>query len=412
VTGSGGTGQQWRVALLCLAVLLLGGCARSSPTAASAPSAPTASASSARTATLPASVTSPLATANGATPASTPPAPVATPAGATCAPGIGFLGFSDALDKQQFQRTDIGGLSALVYDARHEVYYALVDNERETPARFYTLRFSLAGGQLGAPQVTAVTTLRDASGTPYTGHNFDGEGLALLPDGTLLISSETEPAIRRFALDGRLLAELPAPQRFLVAPRGEARGNGTFESLALVPDGQTFYTAVEEPLAPDGSASDGKNRLRLLRYDSQGGGNFTPGAQYFYLAEAGQGISDMAALSDQALLVLERGYVPLLGNTVRIYRVTLAGAADVSGQTSLAAPGLTPVTKTLLFDLAQCPPSGAPAREPQPNPLLDNFEGLAVGPVLPDGRRTLLLVSDDNFSRLQTTRFIALASQP
>jgi hypothetical protein len=105
-------------------------------------------------------------------------------------------------------------------------------------------------------------------------------------------------------------------------------------------------------------------------------------------------------LSDQALLVLERGYVPLLGNTVRIYRVTLAGAADVSGQTSLAAPGLTPVTKTLLFDLAQCPPSGAPAREPQPNPLLDNFEGLAVGPVLPDGRRTLLLVGDDKWRAL------------
>jgi hypothetical protein len=329
-----------------------------------------------------------------------------------CAPGVGFLGFSDALDKQQFQNTDLGGLSALVYDARHEVYYALVDNERETPARFYTLRFSLAGGQLGAPQVTAVTTLRDAGGTPYTGRNFDGEGMALLPDDTLLIASETEPAIRRFALDGRQLAELPVPQRFLVAPRGEAQGNGTFESLALTPNGQSFYTAVEEPLAPDGSASDGKNRLRILRYDRQPGGNFTPGAQFFYLAEAGQGISDMAALNDQELLVLERGYVPLLGNTVRVYRITLAGAADVGGQASLAAAGLTPVAKTLVFDLASCPPSGARAREPQPNPLLDNFESLAVGPTLPDGRRTLVLVSDDNFSRVQTTRFVALAGPP
>ena len=401
--------QWWRVALLGLAVLLLGGCTGGvQPTATALPSMTATSAGGASAATLSASSTPHPATATSAPPAS----PAATPVGAMCAPGVSFLGFSDALDKQQFQQTDIGGLSALVYDAQREVYYALVDNERETPARFYTLRFSLAGGQLSAPQVTAVTTLRDTSGTPYTGRNFDGEGMALLPDDTLLIASETEPAIRRFALDGRQLAELSVPQRFLVAPRGEAQGNGTFESLALTPNGQSFYTAVEEPLAPDGSASDGKNRLRILRYDRQAGGTFTTGAQFFYLAEAGQGVSDMAALSDQELLVLERGYVPLLGNTVRIYRVTLAGATDVSGQASLVAAGLTPVAKTLVFDLASCPPSGARAHEPQPNPLLDNFEGLAIGPTLPTGRRALVLVSDDNFSRVQTTRFIALASQP
>ncbi|MGN6671695.1 MAG: esterase-like activity of phytase family protein, partial [Thermomicrobiales bacterium] len=335
--------QWWRVALLGLAVLLLGGCTGGvQPTATALPSMTATSAGGASAATLSASSTPHPATATSAPPAS----PAATPVGAMCAPGVSFLGFSDALDKQQFQQTDIGGLSALVYAAPREAYYALVDNERETPARFYTLRFSLAGGQLSAPQVTAVTTLRDTSGTPYTGRNFDGEGMALLPDDTLLIASETEPAIRRFALDGRQLAELSVPQRFLVAPRGEAQGNGTFESLALTPNGQSFYTAVEEPLAPDGSASDGKNRLRILRYDRQAGGTFTTGAQFFYLAEARQGVSDMAALNDQELLVLERGYVPLLGNTVRVYRVTLAGAADVSGEASLAVAGLTPVAKT------------------------------------------------------------------
>ena len=41
---------------------------------------------------------------------------------------------------------------------------------------------------------------------------------------------------------------------------------------------------------------------------------------------------------------------------------------------------------------------------------LDNYEGMAFGPRLADGRRTLLLVNDNNFSSHQIgTQFILLA---
>jgi hypothetical protein len=65
--------------------------------------------------------------------------------------------------------------------------------------------------------------------------------------------------------------------------------------------------------------------------------------------------------------------------------------------------------KQLLVDLVDCPPSGATAKQPQPNPLLDNVEGMALGGPLPDGRRTLYLVSDDNNNPVQTTRLYALS---
>lgn len=39
----------------------------------------------------------------------------------------------------------------------------------------------------------------------------------------------------------------------------------------------------------------------------------------------------------------------------------------------------------------------------------DNWEGLALGAPLADGRPTLLLVSDDNFSPLQANRLARLA---
>jgi len=53
--------------------------------------------------------------------------------------------------------------------------------------------------------------------------------------------------------------------------------------------------------------------------------------------------------------------------------------------------------KTLLLDLDAL---GLP---------LDNIEGMAFGPDLPDGRRSLLLVSDNNFSPAAFTQFLLFA---
>ena len=73
---------------------------------------------------------------------------------------------------------------------------------------------------------------------------------------------------------------------------------------------------------------------------------------------------------------------------------------DVTGRKLVAR-------KSLVVDLVQCPTLGAPSREPQANPLLDNYEGMAVVP----GRRgvdTVELISDDNFSPAQFTRVLNL----
>ena len=108
------------------------------------------------------------------------------------------------------------------------------------------------------------------------------------------------------------------------------------------------------------------------------------------------------------LVSMERTFVPGVGNTIRVFTVSLRQAVDVSARASLTddAPFLQ---KKLLFDLADCPPSGAVAKQPQPNPLLDNVEALALGGWLPDGRRQLYLLSDDNNGSTQVTRFYSLA---
>jgi hypothetical protein len=76
---------------------------------------------------------------------------------------------------------------------------------------------------------------------------------------------------------------------------------------------------------------------------------------------------------------------------------------------SLAADTPT-LAKKLVVDLAKLPAVGLPAaKQQQDSPLLDNFEGMTLGPRLPDGRRTILVMSDDNGRSDQFARILVLA---
>ena len=106
------------------------------------------------------------------------------------------------------------------------------------------------------------------------------------------------------------------------------------------------------------------------------------------------------------LLSLERAWTAALGNTIKVFVVDLDGAMELSACLARSQAGsindcsaeTDAVPKRLLLDLASL---GLP---------LDNYEGMAIGPRLADGRRSLLLVNDNNFSVHQIgTQFILLA---
>jgi hypothetical protein len=239
-----------------------------------------------------------------------------------------------------------------------------------------------------------------------------GEGLVVeRGDRTILATSEREPSIRRFRLsDGLEIASLPVPARFQVAPAGEATSNATFESLAVSGDGRSLFAGMEGPLAPDGTDADGRTRNRIIRYAGLPGHAYQPVAQYAYKPDPGLALVELAWVNRDELVSMERTFTPGVGNTIRVFTVSLRRAADVTSRASLAdAPERVFLQKKLLFDLVNCPPSGAVAKQPQPNPLLDNVEGLALGGYLPGGRRQLYLLSDDNNGATQTTRLYSLA---
>ncbi|MFL6235781.1 MAG: esterase-like activity of phytase family protein [Thermoanaerobaculia bacterium] len=301
----------------------------------------------------------------------------------------------------------VGGLSGLAR-AADGTWLAVVDNEEETPARVFRLGFSVS--ESGIAPLPGKTPLEvPLAAIPlagFDGKNFDGEGLALEPSGEMLISSETEPSIREFSLDGRTLRSLPVPDLFLAGRGRGIRSNLGFESLTLAPGGDVLWTANERALQQDAPEDLARpSPVRLLRYERRDGG-FVPGAQFVYQVDplrqkAGggfqtRGLSDLLALPGGDLLALEREYVEGRGLAIQVFRISLAGATDVSGLESLTGQSWTPARKTLVYDFAR---SGL---------VPDNIEGMAFGPRLPDGSRTLVLVSDNNFNPLEKTQIVAL----
>ena len=324
-----------------------------------------------------------------------------------CSPSTRALGYSDALNKITVDGAQLGGLSSLAFDARSRAWVSAVDNHASDPARLWFFR------DLAHPTVVrAPLVLRRPDGTPYTGVDSDNEGLAVLPDGRYLVSSETEPSIRIFGRDGVQRAELPVPARFAVAPAGEATSNATLEGLTISPRGDEIVAAMEGPLSGDVSPTDATEH-RFLVYTADRHGRWTLHKQVAYRTDPGQRVPEVALYGEDSFVVEEASFDAATGNDVRLYAVTgLGRARDVSAVPDLAASPRLAVHKTFVADLVHCPSLGAPALETQTNPLLDNFEGLAVTtPRLRGGARGLSLISDDNFSATQTTRVLNLVAR-
>jgi len=343
-----------------------------------------------------------------------------------------FLGELDIPDKAvEIDGTTVGGLSGLTYDARRGVYYVICDDRGDFgPPRFYTVRIALSTDGIRDVQFVGTTLLDSDAPTPgiqpYEQNDSDTEEILLLPDDTLLISSERDrqnrPWLRRFALDGSLLEDWPIPDVFQPDSMPDAQGRNVqtrgvrsnlgFEGVTLAPDESALYVMNEEALAQDGpiaSPAAGTND-RLLRYGLSSGSP-VPGRQQVYRTDpifatpmppdqfADNGVSALMfirhLLPEYDFLAMERSFVTGVGNDVNIYGVRTAGATDVSGMASLPVPftGAT-VSKTLLVNMAAL---GITA---------DNLEGIAQGPRLADGRIALLVISDDNFSDTQINQFL------
>ena len=230
------------------------------------------------------------------------------------------------------------------------------------------------------PSSGQILTASIGTALPVKTKLADFEGIAFVPDKRrVYVSTETGDGIFGFDLRKRSVIPVAVPPIF-----SKARNNKSLESLTYDATVGNFWTANEEALKCDGpmSAREHGTVVRLQRFD----GRFSPLSQFAYVTETsmfrvpggGTGVSDLALLPNGELLVLER-VVGLLGLSAKIYRAELRGASDISKVPALEGADYTPAGKTLIFSRAT---------------LSNNFEGIALGPALADGWRSLILIAD------------------
>ncbi|BCL38282.1 esterase-like activity of phytase family protein [Nostoc sp. MS1] len=333
---------------------------------------------------------------------------------------IQFIGQATLPKGLSFQKTEVGGLSGITYDASNDLYYAISDDRgQKAPARFYTFKIDLRQGKLQDKGVmpVGVTTLLNENGQTFSPGETDTEGIAVTQAETVFISSEGDvnklipPFIKEFPLSsGKVSKTLPIPEKFLPDKDSKQgiRNNLAFESLTITPNNQYLFTATENALIQDGPAAQPNvgSPCRILQYNLK---TNQPEKEFFYQTEPvstlfnltgkfASGLSDLLALDNQGhFLSLERSFTGL-GFDIALFQVFLEGADDIQHIDSLLAvnsQNIKPVQKKLLLDLRTL------------DVALDNIEGLTLGPTLPNGQKALILISDNNFNSIQRNQILA-----
>lgn len=323
----------------------------------------------------------------------------------------------------------VGGLSGVDYDPASGSWLLISDDRSEHgPARFWRAAIRISANS--PPQILklrAIPIRRPNGGNypvPGSGEEaVDSESLRKVPGSRSIVwTSEGDardgfgPAIRTMSFSGLSSNALPLPSVFSF-DRTQSKGpraNLSFEGLSFESGGKHLWVSLEAPLIQDGPLAGRDNGavIRLSRFTYP---RFSLAAQFAYAVEpigpapqdrlADNGVSEIVALDSKHLLVLERsGIQQPVGDfsyRSRLFCADLTHAQNVAAISSLRDQTFRAAMKRLVFDFGGVP-----------SPRIDNVEGMTLGPRLPNGNRTIIFVTDNDFSPRRQTQLIAFEIIP
>ncbi len=242
-----------------------------------------------------------------------------------------------------------GGFSGLEVSADGMDFTAITDR-----GSIVTGRFIRTDGVITGIDAGPLTGLTDSIGSRFRRDRNDSEGLAIAPDGTIIISFERTHSLRMLEAVGA-----PTSRAILHPDHAEIAPNASLEALAIGPDG-ALYTL------PERSGRAGWP-FHVMRWKD---GVWD---QPFNIPRRGAFLPVGADIGPDGLLyLLERDFLGI-GFRNRIRRFDLTGGAEEH------------ILQTGLGDF-------------------DNLEGIAVWH---DGNGLrLTLISDNNFQPFQETLFV------
>jgi len=331
----------------------------------------------------------------------------------------------------------LGGLgSGIAWSGSGHRYVMLPDRGPDDGATSYRCRVQIVEINVDPKQPEPVSIrllethlLTNADGQNFVGRatffdrenpdralRLDPEGIRVSAQGTFLIADEYGPTVREFNPQGKWLRDLPTPAHYRISTPGPTpvdelpphnksgrQNNRGWEGIGLSTDGQKLYTLVQSPLIQDGGLDEQNARvgtnLRLWELDLKSGAS----REFLYpLDDKSLGCNDIEAIGPNRLLAIERDSVPGEAAKVKLlYEIDLSKATDIRSIPSLPSTriphGVVPVAKRKFLDLLE-PQYGLLGRT-----FPEKIEGIALGPNLADGSRTLIVTSDNDFKPDQPT---------
>jgi hypothetical protein len=304
-----------------------------------------------------------------------------------------------------------GSISGLAPDPLTRQWVAVIDDREQS--RVAWLEVTYGDNGLGVEPVRMLALRPGPGVAERIATQSDLEAIVALPNGEFLMGEEGhrvgddvwQPAILQVTHDGVVTGVIEYPKEFQIG--GDAntglRDNQGFESLAITPGGRVI-AGLEQPLIQDGTVTfDRGGPGRLIEFE-RSGSTYQTGRQWRYMisptpfienfeqicSDGENGLVELLALSETTLISMERACLmtkdeQFVANAVQLFAVELIGGD---------------ARKRLLLNFEEIAPrlSSALTR-------LENFEGLAFGPIV-NGTPTLLIVSDDNFRKTQKTSFL------
>jgi len=324
-----------------------------------------------------------------------------------------------------------GGISGIEYTGKDNLYLAIGDRGPKDGAvnwdcRFHHLSIQWKEGKGLTTKIVKTVPLKDDQDRRFVGvasafeptkqHSFrlDPEGIRRFDDQNLLISDEYGPHLMVFSPQGKQVRKFQVPAHYLIKnpgldkedenPQNDSgrQCNRGFEGVCLSQDKQKIVLVLQSPLIQDcdekGIEKPVGKHIRMLLIDRKNGET----KELVYVLDHPKNvINEIIATDKNQFLLIERdGKKSDQAKFKKIIKIDTSNATDVSGRESLAGDlleSVKPVQKSVFLDLLDEDYGLAGKGFPK------KIEGLALGPKTEDGKRTLVVASDNDFKTDQPT---------
>lgn len=317
----------------------------------------------------------------------------------------------------KFQNSMVGGLSGIDYENNR---FYLVSDQASAP-RIYTAEIDIKNQVIDSIQFLELLRI-DQSGE-FSQDVLDLEAIRYNPGSDeILLSSEgmindgKDPGIYRINRKGSIQNSFRLPEYFKATGDQKPRNNGVFEGLTESLDDNGFWVITELPLKKDGAKPKlypTRSHVRVTRFEKK---SREPTDQFAYKLDgisklpinyfAINGATEILQYAEDKFLVLERAYSAgygSKGNTIKIFEVDASEATNTLSFENLKKENFQAAVKKLVFNFKS-------VKDKLTDGIIDNMEGMCFGPVLSNGKQSLILVSDNNFNSFgkQLNQFILL----